>query len=92
MIHHLQVRDFFEPCQLVLGGGQVNGFHGVDNLFLELPVNGGVPSEHRLVLMDPLRPKRLFLCSSQGMWIFTRVVWWDERVPCLFQVVIRSHS
>ena len=64
MIHHLQGGEFSETCQLVLDRGQEDGFHGGDGFFLGWSVNDSVPSEHHLVLTEPLYPECLYLCGD----------------------------
>ena len=74
IIHHIQVCDLDKTCQLVLDWCQEGGLHGIDNLFFERLVNGGIMSEQKLVLTEALCPECLFLRGIQCRGLVAQIV------------------
>ena len=91
IIHHIQVCDLDKTCQLVLDWCQEGGFHGIDNLFFERPVNGGIMSEQKLVLTEALFPECLVLRGFQGRGLVAQIVRGVKRMARLGKVKYHSH-
>ena len=43
---------------------------------------------HCLVLKEILCPECLFLRGENGKWVVAQIMWWDERVSRLGEVVV----
>ena len=52
-------------------------------LILQIALDGGVPLEHSLVIIEPFHPTFFVLLYAQGRWLISRILWVDKGVSRL---------